>query len=132
VLVCSMAAATGVTLLLAFTPTAGLFFGLTLIFGFTSTSMFKLMISIGSEQIPSSPPRLVTFLLLCAGLGGIAAPAISAPLVKADGAHPSLFLCCACYAAAFAFIIVALVVERRAQRGIATGIDASAAHGARR
>jgi TsgA-like MFS transporter len=116
VLVGSMAAATVITLLLAFTPTAALFFGLTLVFGFTSTSMFKLMISIGSEQIPSSPPQLVTFLLVCAGLGGIAAPVISAPLVKADGTHASLFLGCAAYAIAFALVIVALFIERRVPR----------------
>jgi TsgA-like MFS transporter len=112
VLCVSMTLAAVVTLLLAQAPDAGLFFALATAFGFCSTCMFKLMISIGSEQIASSPPQLVTFLLFCTSLGGIVAPAVSAPVVKAFGVHASLYLTWAAYAAAFALVAAALLVER--------------------
>jgi len=70
------------------------------------------MISIGSEQLPSSPPSLVTFLLFCSGIGTTAAPILSAQLVKLSGVHASLWVAFAFYAATMLVIAGALLTER--------------------
>ncbi len=118
VLIGSMSLAVILTFALAHAPNADLFFSLTLAFGFCSTCMFKLLISVGSEQLPAAPPRLVTFLLLCSGVGGIAAPIVSAPVVAAYGVHSSIALCCGAYAVTLILIGTGLLLERSGrQRG---------------
>ncbi len=99
---------------LALTTDAHVFFLVTFAFGFTTTCMFKLMISIGSEQLPSSPPPLVTFLLFCSGIGTTAAPLISAQIVKAAGLHASLWLSFGSYVATLVIVGAALAAERSA------------------
>ena len=106
------------TLVLARMTNAHAFFLATFVFGFTTTCMFKLMISIGSEQLPSSPPSLVTFLLFCSGIGTTAAPLVSAYAVKAAGVHASLWLSFACYAATLVTITAALLAEHRSRRAL--------------
>jgi TsgA-like MFS transporter len=115
VLLGSICASVIVTLSLIFARSADAFFALTAVFGFCSTAMFKLLISIGSEQMSPAPPRLVTLLLFCASLGGILAPALSSPAVKAFGTQASLPLCCGAYVATSAFVMAALAVERSAR-----------------
>jgi TsgA-like MFS transporter len=107
------------TFLIATTSSAQLFFTLTLVFGFSSTCMYKLMISIGSEQVPSPPPQLVTFLLLSGAIGGTIAPAVSGRVVHAFGPHAGLFMAFGCYAAALAVIVLVLLIERSAGRRLA-------------
>ena len=102
------------SLVLALTTDAHAFFLVTFAFGFTTTCMFKLMISIGSEQLPSSPPPLVTFLLFCSGIGTTAAPLISAQIVKAAGLHASLWLSFGSYVATLLIVGAALATERPA------------------
>jgi len=114
VLLGSLVLATTLTLLLSGAATPAAFFALTIGFGFCSTAMFKLLISIGSEQMPDSPARLVTFLIVCTDAGGIVAPALSAAVVKAFALHASLYLCAAAYATTLAIVVVAFLVERRA------------------
>jgi TsgA-like MFS transporter len=117
VLVFALVMGAASTLLLSLTADAQAFFVMTFAFGFTTTCMFKLMISIGSEQLPSMPPALVTFLLFCSGLGSTAAPLISAQIVRGAGLHASLWLSFACYAATLMTIGAALVLERSARLG---------------
>jgi len=112
VLLFALASGTTLTLALALLADAHAFFLVTFAFGFTTTCMFKLMISIGSEQLPNSPPWLVTFLLFCSGIGTTAAPILSAALVKLAGVHASLWVSFVCYAATMLVIIAALVSER--------------------
>jgi len=114
VLLGSLVLATTLTVLLAGAATPAAFFALTLGFLFCSTAMFKLLISIGSEQIAGSPARLVTFLIVCTDIGGTIAPAASAAVVNAFALHASLVLCAASYATTLAIVVVAFVVERRA------------------
>jgi TsgA-like MFS transporter len=109
------------TLGLATTTSVGTFFALTLAFGFCSTCMYKLMISIGTEQVAAPSPRLVTFLLLAGAIGGTIAPALSGGVVHALGTHAAAALACACYAGAYATVGGALALEawRSARRGVA-------------
>jgi TsgA-like MFS transporter len=97
-----------------FAPGAHAFFVATFAFGFTSTCLFKLMISIGSEQIADAPPQLVTFLLLSASVGGTIAPAVSAWFVNAHGPHAGIVMALVCYSGTLAAAIAALTVERLA------------------
>ncbi|MDB5028644.1 MAG: hypothetical protein JWO66_2333 [Candidatus Eremiobacteraeota bacterium] len=83
-LLCAGAVAAGLVTALAGTTSATAFFTLTALFGLCSTCMYKLMISVGSEQLADAPPRLVTFLLLSGSLGSTLAPAVSALVA---GAH---------------------------------------------
>lgn len=92
------------------------FFAATFAFGFSSTCLFKLMISIGSEQIPHAPPQLVTFLLLSASVGGTLAPAVSARIVAAHGAHAGIVMAACCYALTLGCALGALALERMARR----------------
>ena len=101
---------------MATTASVAVFFALTLGFGFTSTCMYKLMISIGSEQIASAPPLLVTFLLLSGSIGGTIAPAVSGSVVHALGPHAGPFMTLSCYAAALLAIFIALALERATRR----------------
>jgi TsgA-like MFS transporter len=112
VLLFALAMGTVLTLTLALITDAHAFFLVTFAFGFTTTCMFKLMISIGSEQLPTSPPTLVTFLLFCSGIGTTAAPIVSAQLVKFSGIHASLWVAFAFYAATMLTIVAALATER--------------------
>ena len=106
------AVATTLATALAVTTDATLFFTLTALFGFCSTSMFKLMISVGSEQLADAPPRLVTFLLLSGSLGSTLAPAVSALAAGAHGARAALVLAATAYACAVGLVVVALWLER--------------------
>jgi MFS transporter, TsgA protein len=101
---------------IAIAPGAHAFFMATLVFGFSSTCLFKLMISIGSEQIPDSPPQLVTFLLLSASIGGTIAPVLSARVVDASGSNGGVVMAACCYAFTLACIVAALIVERTSRR----------------
>jgi len=112
VLLFALSMGVALSLLLATLTDAHLFFIVTFAFGFTTTCMFKLMISVGSEQLPSSPPTLVTFLLLCSGIGTMAAPIVSAQLVKLSGLHASLWDAFGLYVATLLVTAAALVSER--------------------
>ena len=112
VLLFALAMGTVLTLVLASLADAHAFFLVTFAFGFSTTCMFKLMISIGSEQLPTSPPTLVTFLLFCSGIGTTAAPIVSGQLVKLAGIHASLWVAFGFYAATMLAIVATLVTER--------------------
>jgi TsgA-like MFS transporter len=117
-IVMTAAAASAVVslLVIANAGDAHAFFAATFAFGFSSTCLFKLMISIGSEQIVDAPPQLVTFLLLSASVGGTIAPALSARFVAASGAHAGVVMAAGCYSLTLACILAALVVERTMRR----------------
>jgi TsgA-like MFS transporter len=92
-------------------PDAQAFFTATFAFGFTSTCLFKLLISLGSEQIAGAPPQLVTFLLLSASIGGTVAPAVSAWFVNVRGPQAGIVMALVCYSGTLAAAIAALALE---------------------
>jgi TsgA-like MFS transporter len=116
VLLIAASAAVVCTLLLASTPSPSFFFTMTLAFGFCSTCMYKLMISLGTEQVASPPPQLVTFLLLSGALGGTLGPVLSGRVVHAFGLHAGPIMALLCYATTLLFVVVALVLERTLRR----------------
>ncbi len=106
-------------------PDAHTFFMATFAFGFTSTCLFKLLISLGSEQIAGAPPQLVTFLLLSASIGGTIAPALSAWFVNVRGPQAGIVMALVCYSGTLLAAITALVIER-AEKITSTVVPASA------
>jgi TsgA-like MFS transporter len=88
------------------------FFTATLVFGFTSTCLFKLMISIGTDQVAGASPQLVTLLILSSTVGSTLAPAISAPIVGIYGAHAGVVMALVCYAGTLAAVVAGIIVER--------------------
>jgi MFS transporter, TsgA protein len=118
VLLCAASAAVLCTMLLASTSSASLFFEATLAFGFCSTCLYKLMISLGTEQVAAAPPQLVTFLLFSGALGGTLGPALSGRVVHAFGLHAGPAMAFVCYAATLALVVFALVLERSVQRDV--------------
>jgi MFS transporter, TsgA protein len=118
VLLVAASAAVVCTLLLASTASAAIFFEATLAFGFCSTCLYKLMISLGTEQVAAAPPQLVTFLLFSGALGGTIGPALSGRVVHAFGLHAGPAMAFVCYAATLALIVFALVLERTVQRDV--------------
>lgn len=116
VLIFALVMGVSLTLTLALLTNVHAFFLVTFAFGFTTTCMFKIMISIGSEQLPGSPPSLVTFLLLCSGIGTTVAPLLSGAIVRVAGLHASLWCACALHAATAAIVLAALLNEALAKR----------------
>ncbi|HTJ27623.1 MAG TPA: MFS transporter TsgA [Candidatus Limnocylindria bacterium] len=112
VLVIAGCAAAGCTLVLASTGSAPTFFAATAAFGFCSTCLYKLMISLGTEQVAAAPPQLVTFLLFAGALGGTIGPALSGRVVHALGLHAAPAMAFVCYAATLVLVVAALVLER--------------------
>jgi TsgA-like MFS transporter len=114
---------------LAGTTSVTSFFALTAFFGFCSTSMYKLMISVGSEQLADAPPRLVTFLLLSGSLGSTLAPAVSAVVAGTHGPRAALVLAATGYACAVGLFVIVLWLERsyRTRRAPAGALDAQLA-----
>ena len=118
VLLFALGMGVALSLTLALVANAHVFFLVTFAFGFTTTCMFKIMISIGSEQLPGSPPSLVTFLLLCSGIGSTIAPLLSGYVVKTAGLHASLWCAFAFHTATAAIVIAALLNEALAKRDV--------------
>ncbi len=129
VLAFALVMGTVLTLTLALLTNAHAFFLVTFAFGFTTTCMYKIMISIGSEQLPASPPSLVTFLLLCSGVGTTAAPIVSAQAIKLAGLHASLWVAFAFHAATLVVVLAALATERAGTARLPAGTPARTASG---
>jgi len=111
VLACAGTVAALCTCALALAWSAPAFFVLTLVFGLTSTCMYKLMISIGSEQVVTPSPRLVTLLLLAGAVGGMLAPALSGWVVATFGLQAGTVMTFVCYAGALVAVLAGLGLE---------------------
>jgi TsgA-like MFS transporter len=120
VLMSSVVAGAALTIVLALLRDVRAFFIVSALLGFSTTCMFKLMISIGSEQLPEAPPLLVTILVLCGGIGIVCAPVLSAAVVAAAGTRSTLAMIAACYATTMLAVVLALSVEHTRRRRHAT------------
>lgn len=118
VLLVAASLAVACTFVLASTASAQTFFAATLAFGFCSTCLYKLMISLGTEQVAAAPPQLVTFLLFAGAVGGTIGPALSGRAVHAIGLHAGPAMSFVCYAATLILVVTALVLERTVRRDI--------------
>jgi TsgA-like MFS transporter len=84
----------------------------TFLYGSSTACMFKLMISLGSEQLPSSSPSVVSILILCGGIGVALAPLVSAQIVRGFGLTANAWLTFGSYTCVLVVVIGALTLER--------------------
>jgi TsgA-like MFS transporter len=90
------------------------FLSITLALGFMTSCIFKLAISVGSQQIHNAPPILVTFLLCAATIGSTAAPALSALVVSIFGVSSAMLMTAIGFGLVGILIVVCLLMEKRA------------------
>ncbi|WP_025821601.1 MFS transporter TsgA [Shewanella marina] len=89
------------------------FLMVTLGLGFCTSCMYKIGISVGSQQIDNAPPRLVTFLLCCGTVGSTLAPALSAQAVEAFGVQSAMLLTVVGFTVVASLFISCLILEKR-------------------
>jgi TsgA-like MFS transporter len=100
--------------LLYTTQDPDVFLSITLALGFMTSCIFKLAISVGSQQIHSAPPILVTFLLCAATIGSTAAPALSAIVVSIFGVSSAMLMTVIGFVLVAILIVICLLMEKRA------------------
>jgi TsgA-like MFS transporter len=90
------------------------FLNITLALGFMTSCIFKLAISVGSQQVHSAPPILVTFLLCAATIGSTAAPALSALVVSIFGVSSAMLMTVIGFVLVAILVVICLLMEKRA------------------
>jgi TsgA-like MFS transporter len=100
--------------LLYTTQNPEVFLSITLALGFMTSCIFKLAISVGSQQIHSAPPILVTFLLCAATIGSTAAPALSAIVVSIFGVSSAMLMTVIGFVLVAILVVICLLIEKRA------------------
>jgi TsgA-like MFS transporter len=91
------------------------FLNITLALGFMTSCIFKLAISVGSQQVHSAPPILVTFLLCAATIGSTAAPALSALVVSIFGVSSAMLMTVIGFVLVAMLVVICLLMEKRAK-----------------
>ncbi|WP_375749198.1 MFS transporter TsgA [Vibrio sp. HN007] len=104
--------AAGFTIYLAAVDNAEQFLTVTLGFGFLTSSLFKLAISVGSMQLRSAPAVLVTFLLTCGTVGSTLAPAVSSAVVEKFGIASSMTMTVVCFVSLAGLVLACLGLEK--------------------
>jgi TsgA-like MFS transporter len=100
--------------LLYTTQDPDVFLSITLALGFMTSCIFKLAISVGSQQVHSAPPILVTFLLCAATIGSTAAPALSALVVSIFGVSSAMLMTVIGFVLVAMLVVICLLMEKRA------------------
>jgi TsgA-like MFS transporter len=90
------------------------FLSTTLALGFMTSCIFKLAISVGSQQIHNAPPILVTFLLCAATIGSTIAPALSALVVSIFGVSSAMLMTVIGFGLLGILVVTCLLMEKRA------------------
>lgn len=111
-LIIVMVVAIVVTFFLSTTDNAKYFLTMTLGFGFLTSCVYKLGISVGSQQIKNSPAVLITFLLTCGTIGSTAAPALSAFIVARLGIASAMVTTNIAFVAVCIAVIACLLLEK--------------------
>lgn len=88
------------------------FLTITLALGFMTSCIFKLAISVGSQQIHSAPPILVTFLLCAATIGSTVAPALSALVVSMFGVSSAMLMTVIGFVLVAILVVICLLMEK--------------------
>lgn len=110
-----IAIAIGLAFILQTTQDAHWFLMVTLALGFFTSCIFKLAISIGSQQIDNAPPILVTFLLCAATVGSTAAPALSAFVVSIFGVGSAMTMTLIGFCLMAVLMSLCLLLEQKAK-----------------
>ena len=101
------------TTYLGMTHDTSKFLFVTLALGFMTSCIYKLGISVGSQQITSSPAVLVTFLLTCGTVGSSIAPVLSAYIVGKFGLKSAMNTTTISLISVFLCIALCLILEQR-------------------
>ncbi len=91
------------------------FVSLSYAFGFFTTCIYKVAISVGTLQIKNAPAVLVTFLLFSGSVGSTLAPAVSGLVVQAWGVAGAMAMTWLGYMLVALMFSAVLILERRAQ-----------------
>ncbi|CAI2492158.1 MFS transporter TsgA [Serratia liquefaciens] len=100
------------TFYLSMTPSPKVFLTLTLGFGFLTSCVYKLGISVGSQQVKNSPAVLVTFLLTCGTVGSTVSPALSAAIVERFGVASAMLMTALGFTTVCMAIVACLLLEK--------------------
>lgn len=101
-----------VTFYLSMTHSPKVFLTATLGFGFLTSCVYKLGISVGSQQVKNSPAVLVTFLLTCGTLGSTISPALSAAMVERFGVASAMVMTALGFTAVCVCVVACLILEK--------------------
>jgi len=92
------------------------FLSLGLAFGLLTTCIYKIAISVGTQQIADSPPMLVTLMLFSGSIGSTLAPVVSGLVVDSSDEKGALMLALAGFVTMLVLFITALLLEYLAKR----------------
>ncbi|MDG6097970.1 MFS transporter TsgA [Alteromonas sp. ZYF713] len=92
------------------------FLTLGLAFGLLTTCIYKIAISVGTQQIADSPPMLVTLMLFSGSIGSTLAPVVSGLVVDSSDEKGALMLALGGFVTMLALFITAMLLERLAKR----------------
>ena len=92
------------------------FLTLGLAFGLLTTCIYKIAISVGTQQIADSPPMLVTLMLFSGSIGSTLAPVVSGLVVDGSDEKGALMLALAGFVTMLVLFISAMLLERLAKR----------------
>lgn len=98
---------------LSITNSAEHFLTITIFFGFFTSCIYKLSISVGSQQIKGSPAILITFLLTCGTVGSTIAPALSAVIIENFGISSAMLVTTISFIAVFILVLTCLIIENK-------------------
>jgi TsgA-like MFS transporter len=86
------------------------------LFGFTTTCIYKIAISVGSQQLASAPAVLVTFLLFSGNVGSTIAPILSGWVVQLFGVQSAIIMTWVGYTFVALVFGFCLLLEKRELR----------------
>ncbi|MBR9794064.1 MAG: MFS transporter TsgA [Gammaproteobacteria bacterium] len=92
------------------------FLTLGLAFGLLTTCIYKIAISVGTQQIADSPPMLVTLMLFSGSIGSTLAPVVSGLVVDSSDEKGALMLALGGFVTMLVLFITAILLERLAKR----------------
>jgi len=102
-----------ITFSFLFAPSAKWFLFTSYIFGFSTTCIYKIAISVGSQQLPNAPAVLVTFLLFSGSVGSTLAPMLSGWVVQLFGVQSAMIMTWIGYTLVALMFGLCLWLERR-------------------
>ncbi|MBA2817538.1 MFS transporter TsgA [Candidatus Pantoea persica] len=88
-----------------------------MILGFSSSTIYTTIITLGSLQTKVSSPKLVNFILTCGTIGTMLTFVVTSPIVKQGGVHAALVTANGLYAVVFVMCVLLGFVTRHRQHG---------------
>lgn len=105
-----------ITFTFMFASTPQWFLFASYVFGFSTTCIYKIAISVGSQQLTPSPAVLVTFLLFSGNIGSTIAPMLSGWVVQSVGVQGAIIMTWVGYTFVALMFGLCLLLEKREQR----------------